>query len=327
LREEDLLRNPNLDVSNSEVSSDTDECPEFFVAGSSYEEGDLVEMNGVVYKCKDWPNAQWCSMDGYEPGSDNSANAWDIIGHCEGTIDPAPSVVSEERKLQLAGCPAPYSGSTSYTTGDQVAVTSGGSSIIYACASAACNSNTPASGVGWTLIGYCEGTIAPTTSPTPNVEVIEVTSTLETDIDCTGLGANDLLGIAQTTEQSVYGTSNLPGSYTLQLVMVTDVCGQTVAPHPGYPAARRLQSTSEIKLYEVISAVCTDCGQEMFNNTKAALVTSIADGSLTQAMDDNSNGAIVVTISPNVTSSYTATTSRPTSAPTKAPTPAPVSSD
>lgn len=329
--EEDLLRKPaqaveptNPDVSNSEVSSDTDECPESFVAGSSYEEGDLVEMNGVVFKCKDWPSAQWCSMDGYEPGSDISANAWDIIGHCEGTIDPAPSVVSEERKLQTA-CPAPYSDANTYTTGEQVSVTSGGSSIVYECSSDAdCNSNSPASGVGWTLIGYCEVTVAPTTSPTPNVEVIEVTSTLETDINCTGLTDQQILELAQTTEVSVYETANLPAGYSLQLVKVTETCNRTVLPHDGYPPARRLQSSSsEIVLYEVVSAVCNDCQEEMFNTTKTSLETSIASGTLTDAMADNSGGVIVVNISPNITSNYTETTSRPTKSPTKAPTKAP----
>jgi hypothetical protein len=62
-----------------------EECPDMFLAGSSYEEGDVVEMDGVVYKCKSWPCAQWCSVTSYEPGSEKSANAWDIIAWAWGS--------------------------------------------------------------------------------------------------------------------------------------------------------------------------------------------------------------------------------------------------
>jgi hypothetical protein len=71
-------------------------------------------------------------MSGYEPGSDNSDKAWEIIGHCEGTIDSIPSAVLDEIELAVGG-PAPYSPDDGDS--DQVfvtsGVTSGGCSIAY----------------------------------------------------------------------------------------------------------------------------------------------------------------------------------------------------
>jgi hypothetical protein len=162
-----------IDHINSNDVDDTDSCPDIFVAGTSYEEGDLVELNTVVYKCKSWPYAPWCSKSGYEPDGDNSDKAWEVIGHCEEElIDPVvPSVVKveNERMLEttLPGCPALHNPSNTYAVGDQVSITSGQSSIVYQCDNGTnCNQNSPGSGSGWTLVGYCEGTIAPTSSPT-----------------------------------------------------------------------------------------------------------------------------------------------------------------
>jgi hypothetical protein len=159
--------------SNDVLDKDADGCPDLFVAGTSYEEGDLVELNTVVYKCKSWPYAPWCSKSGYEPDGDNSDKAWEVIGHCEEElIDPVvPSVVKveNERMLEttLPGCPALHNPSNTYAVGDQVSITSGQSSIVYQCDNGTnCNQNSPGSGPGWTLVGYCEGTIAPTSSPT-----------------------------------------------------------------------------------------------------------------------------------------------------------------
>ncbi|KAL3790827.1 hypothetical protein ACHAWO_010666 [Cyclotella atomus] len=156
--------------SNDVLDQDAYGCPDLFVAGTSYEEGDLVELNTVVYKCKSFPNAKWCSMSGYEPDGDNSDKAWEVIGHCEeDLIDPVvPSVVKveKERMLQtLPGCPALHNPSNTYAVGDQVSITSGQSSIVYQCDNATnCNQNSPGSGSGWTLVGYCEGTKAPVSS-------------------------------------------------------------------------------------------------------------------------------------------------------------------
>lgn len=128
----------HFDVSSDSADEQAeDECPDIFLGGSSYEEGDVVEMNGVVYKCKSWPNSQWCSVTSYEPGSEKSEDAWEVIGHCHEEIEiehvPSEVVVSEERMLQNLYCPLPYSSSSSYTVGDQVPVASGASFIVYEC--------------------------------------------------------------------------------------------------------------------------------------------------------------------------------------------------
>lgn len=179
----DSPSNPYENPSISTSLSKDEECPDTFVAGASYEEDDTVEVEGVVYQCKSWPGSQWCSISGYEPGGNKSDKAWDIIGYCEGKVDPAPSVaVVDERKLQaLPGCPALYSSSNSYGTGDQVAVTSGASSIVYQCTNLRlCNSEAPGFSSGWTVIGHCEGTISPTRQPTATTTATTVAPTTTT---------------------------------------------------------------------------------------------------------------------------------------------------
>lgn len=63
-------------------------CPDKFVSGSIYEEGDKVAVDSVVYKCRSWPNSALCSMNGYEPDGVNSADAWIRLGYCAGELIP-----------------------------------------------------------------------------------------------------------------------------------------------------------------------------------------------------------------------------------------------
>lgn len=154
--------------------------------------------------------------------------------------------------------------------------------------------------------------------------------------------------MAEIVEKAVYDTSvqQLFSNYTMELVNVYNLCNETVPAHPGYSTsvrrlqsslsvmqmlqivsatgfspARRLQtSRNEVKLYQVVSTVCSsNCEEEIFNNTATTLVKTIEDGTLTQAIQENSADVIQVTISPNVISNYTVTTSRPTRAPSSAP--------
>ena len=68
--------------------TDAGGCPDEFVSGTTYEEGDKVALNNIVYKCRSWPNSAWCSMNGYEPDRVNSGDAWTWLGFCTGTIAP-----------------------------------------------------------------------------------------------------------------------------------------------------------------------------------------------------------------------------------------------
>jgi hypothetical protein len=140
------------------ASPSVEDCPDAFVAGTSYEEGDTVEVNGVVYQCRSYPNAQWCSVSGYEPGGDNSDEAWDIVGYCDVTIAPTQSPSSD-----ASGCPSAYSSDANYGAGDKVSVESvAGSAIVYECAQPPndvyCNQYEPghSTQLGWTVTGYCE---------------------------------------------------------------------------------------------------------------------------------------------------------------------------
>ena len=60
-------------------------CPDEYQKGMEYKSGDKVSTHDIIYACKVWPYSQRCSMDGYEPDSPNAAEAWTVIGHCDGT--------------------------------------------------------------------------------------------------------------------------------------------------------------------------------------------------------------------------------------------------
>jgi hypothetical protein len=151
--------------------ADAGGCPDEYSADATYEEGDKVAMNNIVYKCRSWPNSAWCSMAGYEPDGANSADAWTRLGYCDGTIAPtsAPAFAS---LADAGGCAPDYSDSATYEAGDKVSVEGNGvQKIIYECKafpdSGYCSSYEPGhwSKLGWKIVGYCDGTIAPTTAP------------------------------------------------------------------------------------------------------------------------------------------------------------------
>jgi hypothetical protein len=62
-------------------------CPEEFISGVKYEEGDIVSIGHVVYVCRDWPRSEMCKQIGYEPDGSYSEQAWNRLGYCEGKFN------------------------------------------------------------------------------------------------------------------------------------------------------------------------------------------------------------------------------------------------
>mmetsp|Transcript_20788 Transcript_20788/g.44973 ORF Transcript_20788/g.44973 Transcript_20788/m.44973 type:complete len:597 (-) Transcript_20788:139-1929(-) len=146
-------------------------CPEEYDGNQEYEAGDRIAVNGVVLQCKAWPNSAFCGRTGYEPLGPNSNSAWTILGTCTGTIAPTSSPDFDALEDQN-GCPEAFSDSAEYEAADRVSVDiDGTNSLVYQCKafpdSGYCNQYEPGhwSKLGWTLTGFCEGTIAPTGSP------------------------------------------------------------------------------------------------------------------------------------------------------------------
>jgi hypothetical protein len=73
-------------------------CPEEFVSGVKYEEGDKVSIDRVVYVCREWPRSEMCKQIGYEPDGSYSEQAWNRLGYCEGKFN---SVFSMKARLCL----------------------------------------------------------------------------------------------------------------------------------------------------------------------------------------------------------------------------------
>lgn len=161
---------------------DNNGCPSEYTSGGEYEANDKVAVPvnaeySVVYKCSgDVHQSRYCNQ--YEPGNDYKLG-WSLVGYCEGTIAPTSSPVFDRLNLiNPGGCPKEYDVATTYEEGDQVSVIVSDSpdrAIVYACKGwpngAYCNAGpnfSPDSdnvNMGWTLKGYCDGTIAPTISP------------------------------------------------------------------------------------------------------------------------------------------------------------------
>jgi len=175
---------PSIDVANSVGA-----CPDEWESGSNvkYEEGDMVSavvsdvpLRKVAFKCKAWPYSGHCGQ--YSPLHEQGGPlGWTMAGSCDGSVGPTASPSFDKLAMVSGGCPSEYSSSvTDYEAGDLVAVTvssSPGRKVVYECkndihASNYCNnrevSYAPgewAGYLGWTLKGHCEGSMAPTMTP------------------------------------------------------------------------------------------------------------------------------------------------------------------
>ena len=74
---------------------DKEGCPEEYVPNFAYKAEDYVSLSknedntyGVVWQCKNAMTAQWCQQEAYAPGTPNGDQAWDKVGHCDGTMSP-----------------------------------------------------------------------------------------------------------------------------------------------------------------------------------------------------------------------------------------------
>jgi len=162
--------------------TDVGGCPGEYAADASYDAGDQVSKDGFVFECGPEPTSLHCSQIGYEPGTSIGIGAqiveywrqaWTVVGVCDGTIAPT-TAPSFDVLTNVGGCPDVWSVQT-YEEGDRVS----SMDLVYECAadplSRHCgqagyepntNPSTPdAWKSAWTLVGYCSGSIGPTSSP------------------------------------------------------------------------------------------------------------------------------------------------------------------
>lgn len=154
--------------SSVRTMADAQGCPLEFDTNVTYEVGDKVRVNRVVFECK----SVHCSQIGFEPVSSYSDLAWTVLGFCDGTIAPTTSPNFSILTEVGDGCPNSYDASSAYEAGDLVSLFD---SIVYECKSSGseyCNAGSnfaPGSdnaNLGWDVKGYCDGTVSPTNSPT-----------------------------------------------------------------------------------------------------------------------------------------------------------------
>lgn len=105
------------------------------------------------------------------PPGHPSSLGWTLLGSCSGTIAPSKSPVFVSL-ADTAGCPQEYSSSTTYESGDVVAMyVDSERAVVWECSSYPtspyCNQFSPVDDTrgGWRKIGSCSGTQSPTSSP------------------------------------------------------------------------------------------------------------------------------------------------------------------
>ena len=161
-------------------------CYDKWDNGETYEQGDKVSVTvstdperKVSYLCKGWPWSLYCEM--YKPNEFGGTQGWDLIGLCDGTGAPSTSPVFVNLKETVpTGCPLEWSSfTTNYEADDKVTLTVSTNperKIVYKCRdwpnTGYCNQagfkpDTKFGHMAWAKVGYCEGSIAPTPSPTP----------------------------------------------------------------------------------------------------------------------------------------------------------------
>ncbi|KAL7528614.1 hypothetical protein ACHAXR_002535, partial [Thalassiosira sp. AJA248-18] len=146
-------------------------CPNEFSSDENYEEGDKVSKSNLVYECKEGDVGKHCPQAGYEPGQGSAWEvAWSVLGHCDGTSVPTSSPFFV-RLADMGGCPSEFSHNEVYEEGDKVSK----GNYVYECKDGAVGLHCPQAGyepgegseweTAWTVLGYCDGTIVPTSSP------------------------------------------------------------------------------------------------------------------------------------------------------------------
>jgi len=159
-------------------------CPDEWSQRSNvdeYEEGDLVSAGKIVYRCKAFPFSRHCGQAGYEPGVDDGRSppawkdAWTVAGHCSGSTGPTASPSFDV--LAVGACPDEWEAgdNSKYEENDMVAITVSESplrKVAYKCKawpySGYCGQFSPVvfgGSQGWSLVGGCDGSMAPTQSP------------------------------------------------------------------------------------------------------------------------------------------------------------------
>ena len=169
------------------ITSSLEGCPDVWTSGDvtmKYKENDqvsVIKSNApliqVIYKCKAWPLSLYCGQ--LSPLNTSGGKlGWKYVGECTGTIGPSNSPTLSPGTMIIAGCPADYNSAIiDYKADDQVASVVGPSSykVVYQCRefplSGFCNQVGFAPGeqydyMAWTLLGLCDGTLAPTIAPT-----------------------------------------------------------------------------------------------------------------------------------------------------------------
>jgi hypothetical protein len=154
-------------------------CPEEYAAGTEYEEGDRVSVENLVFQCRPFPASGHCGQAGFAPLYDGGVEdawktAWTVLGSCDGTIDPTQSPVFVDL-VDQGRCPSEWearSGDDAYEAGDRVSL----GKLVLACnpwpMEAHCSQSGYAPGGDtdywkevWTVVGSCDDTAPPTSSP------------------------------------------------------------------------------------------------------------------------------------------------------------------
>ena len=181
-----------LAVAAAPASVNGDGCYPTWRSGGDYSSGSYVSAtvttettasDGTVtmtsktknFKCLSGSQPSLSHCPTYDPASINSGGAWSDEGMCsriEPLVTPAPTPKPTHAAWSGTGCPMAWVSGGSYKGGELAEV----DGVVYECSTAQavnawCGNSEYKPGdslhweLVWTLLGSCDGTIAPTTSP------------------------------------------------------------------------------------------------------------------------------------------------------------------
>lgn len=156
-------------------------------------------------------------------------------------------------------------------------------------------------------------TSAPVTAiPTSmtSVTTIRIDATLTSNIDCSQNIDENTVNIIEVSIMDDMNAELQPLGVVVLSITVYEICGGSVR--------RNLQTVeSEIKFFIVETSACENCAAQMAELAEVVIEAIVSDGSLSDSIESNSGGTIVVDFSGAAVTSYETISNPPTPAPTR----------
>ena len=278
-----------------------------YATSKSFGPGDQVSLGNAIFQCKPYPESGFCNQ--FEPGGVYSSMGWLVAGGCcevncddndggSTTVSPTEATATEGDDQVLQGCPPDYTTSSPYVGGSVVAFEGtiyqciDGPSYQY-CGQYSYRPAGPYSDVVWNVLGKCDGTYSPTTSPT---EFVSVSPTFSPTASPTNLPSNNptvspsnLPSNSPTSSSPTFSPSKLPSSsptktqfwypdFYYSLDVIRCVFGE------GYDDYMALEESAHLYLFEREEDCCEEHACYTTSTSSTAAATEVTSTTTTSTV-------------------------------------------